>query len=331
MKKTLITTSVLVVLFLLAFSVTVFAAPLSTLDITTDKAVVNPDGTVTINFAFGEDLGAYTFEVDFDDALFDYESSTGTTTASATGDKVTAYFFDGTGGTAPSSAMSLTFKAKTGLTSSNPTQFLITATGIANADASVTFDDITTPIVKDVLVEPPYENYAIAINYTGDIEKNVEKPIDVVITSALGRNYDHLRLVATLTKPSTAAVMQLKGTDASSLEHDVIQSGWGDPAGYALGGAAVNETYNFRGLFNEDGEYVLTLNLIDRDDSDKVIATVSKTITVGQPVVAPEPEPIETQEPETVLPKTGMNIYVYLTALLAITVVSYAIVNKKHK
>ena len=31
--------------------------------------------------------------------------------------------------------------------------------GLANADASVRYDDITTPIIKNLIVEPAYEDY----------------------------------------------------------------------------------------------------------------------------------------------------------------------------
>ena len=50
--------------------------------------------------------------------------------------------------------MSVIFRAKAGIKGSSPTEFKITGEGLANADASVTFDDITMPITKNVTVEP---------------------------------------------------------------------------------------------------------------------------------------------------------------------------------
>ena len=53
------------------------------------------------------------------------------------------------------------------------------------------------------------------------------------------RFYEHARLVAEVTKTAGGTV-QLIGTDTSQLEHDIIQSGWGDAQGYKIGGAEVS-------------------------------------------------------------------------------------------
>jgi len=316
MRKTFAIIVILAILLLVLFPLHVSAAAISP-TVTLDKTTVNPGQTVTITINMGQPLGAYTFDIDFDDALFDYVSSTGVTSGSVTGDVYTGYFFDSTGGSAPSSVMTVTFKAKA-VTSSNPTQFSITATGLANPTGAITFDDITTPIVKDVIVEPAYDPYAITISQPTNIAANTETPIDVTISSAQGRPYDHLRLVAQITTPA-GETMKLLGTNSSGVESDVILSGWGDPVtGFGLGPGAVNQIYHFRGLFSSNGTYKLTLNLIDRDNSDTVIATKTATFTVG-PV-----------KPAT-LPKTGYNLYLYAGALLVILIIAYAIVNRRDK
>ena len=314
-------------LFMLMFS-SVNAVELNTLNITTDKIMVNPNSTVTINFDFGVPLGAYTFDIDFDDALLEYMTTTGDTSTSVTGDIATVFFTDMTGGSNPNSGMSITFRAKSGITTSNPTQFLITATGMVNPDGSVLYDDIGVPIIKDVLVEPEYSNYSINVEYTEPILKNEEKPIKINISSPIGRYYEHLRLVAEVTKP-TGAIVKLMGIDSASLEHDVILSGWGNPAGFGLGGA-VNESYNFRGIFSEDGEYTVTLNLIDRDDSDKIIANKVVTFKVGQVLTINE-KPKEELPKE--LPQTGTYLNLYSVAGIAgvICLVGYAIYYAKYE
>ena len=325
MRKIFSVITILLIIFLLILTVKVSAAPLSTLNITLDKTVVNPDGTVTVIIEYGQDIGAATFEVDYDTALFDFQSSTGTTSHSDIGGVVTAIFTDITGGSNPSTEMRLTFKAKSGITTSNPTQFSITANGLANADGSVTYDDIIVPIIKDILVEPVYINYNIEINYTGTIMPNVEHPINISIKSAMGRYYDHLRLVAQVTKPD-GSTFTLMGTDSALLEHDVIQTGWGAAAGFGLGGN-VNETYNFRGTFSMEGKYTLTLNLIDRDDSDAIIATLTKEINVGEQLAnAPEP----TEQLPTELPKTGGNSYVIALMVISAIGLAYYVTIKKH-
>lgn len=238
----------LTIVFLACYLIPVFAETyedLDTLDITLDKAVVNPDDEVTVNINFGKDLGSYDISLDFDDALFDYVE-TGTGTASVSDDTVTVSFFDAQNAR---STETVKFRAKSGITSSNPSQFLVTLTGMANADETIIYND-TTPNVKDILVEPKYSNYDITVSYAEPLVKDKENDIDVKISSSLGRNYDHLRLLAEVTEPD-GANMQLLGTDNAQLEHNVIQNGWGDAAGFGLGGT-VNETYNFRGVFSKD-------------------------------------------------------------------------------
>ena len=152
MKKFISIITVLIIAFVTIFSLNVYAASLTGINVTTTKTTVNPGKNVTVEIEFGEELGAYTFEVAYDNALFEYVSVEGGT-ANDTGSKVIVTFYDTTGGTNPRSNMSVTFKAKT-VTTQATTNFSITASGLANPDASVTYDDITSAIVKAVVVEP---------------------------------------------------------------------------------------------------------------------------------------------------------------------------------
>jgi hypothetical protein len=167
--------------------------------------------------------------------------------------------------------MSVTFRAKSGITTSNPTEFTVTAEGLANSDASITFDDITVPIVKNVTVEPEYVDYTLNLVHTGDIIKGEEKEMTLSYSSSMGRYYEHARLIAEATTPSGGTV-QLMGQDQLQLKHDIIQSGWGDAQGFKIGGKDVSQDLNVSGLFSEAGNYSITLKLIDRDNSDSIIA-----------------------------------------------------------
>ncbi|MCL2341834.1 MAG: cohesin domain-containing protein [Firmicutes bacterium] len=318
MKKIFLMVAFFTILFMAILPLHVNAAAISPA-VTLDKTVVSPGQTVTITINMGQPLGAYTFDIDFDTALFDYVSSTGVTKDSVTAGVYTGLYVDSTGGSNPSSVMTVTFTAKA-VTASNPTQFSITASGLGSPDAKILYDDITTPIVKDVLVEPAYDPYVIAVSQPANIEANKETPIDVTISSAMGRNYDHLRLVAQVTTPA-GATMKLLGTNSSGVESDVILSGWGDPVtGFALGGGAVNQLYNFRGLFSANGTYTLKLDLIDRDHSDAVVATKTVTFTVGP--IAAKP---------TKLPKTGSSFYLYAGVILVVLIIAYATVNRRDR
>ena len=267
-------------------------------------------------------------------------------TANDTSDKVRVIYYDSTGGSNPRTNMSVTFRAKADITTSNPTEFTITAEGLANADASVTFDDITTPIVKNVTVEPQYVDYALKLEHTGDIIKEEEKAMTLSYSSPMGRYYEHARLIAEATTPA-GATAQLLANDSADLEHDIIQSGWGDAQGYKIGGKDVSQVLQARAIFSEVGNYTITLKLIDRDNSDNVIAEQAFPFTVVEaptqttppdnagtttPEPTPDKEQVEEVKPDEMpkkLPKTGSNIYIPVIIVLMALVSSFIYYNKK--
>lgn len=342
MKKTVSTIAILLSIFMIMFSINVYAASLDTINITTTKTTVHPGENVTVDIEFGAELGAYTVDVAYDNNLFDYVSVEGGT-ANDDGTKVRTTFYDAAGGTNPRSNMSVTFKAKE-VATSNPTDFSITAEGLANPDASVTYDDITTPIVKNVVVEPKYVDYNIKFEYTGDVIENVEKDMKLVISSTMGKNYEHTRIVTEVTTPTNATV-QLLGTDNAGLEHDIIQSGWGDAQGDAIGGKNVVKELALRGIFSDSGKYGITFKLIDRDNSDAVIASKKFDITVKEKVTTTTPDnggsttqkpseatdktENETSKPNK-MPQTGNTVYGYLVPVMMILGASYVCLKKKN-
>lgn len=337
MKKIAILTAILVILFMTVFGIKSYAATLGAIDVTTTKQIIHPGENVTVDIEFGEELGAYTFDIAYDNNLFEYVSAEGGT-ENDNGTRVRVFYFDSTGGTNPRSNMSVTFKAKSDIITSNPTEFSITAEGLTSPDTSITYDDITVPIVKNVVVEPKYVDYSISLNYTGDIIKNEEKDMKLVVSSSMGKNYEHTRIIAELTAPS-GATAKLLATDSQNLEHDIIQSGWGDAQGDAIGGKDVKKELAVRGLFSEAGNYKITLKLINRDASDATIAskTVDITVKEKQTTVTP-PAQEETQKPSqgtenqkpTKLPQTGNMIYVYTVPIISVLIVAFILLRRKH-
>ena len=180
-------------------------------------------------------------------------------------------------------------------------------------------------------------------------------------SSSMGRYYEHARLIAEATTPKDASVKLLATDGVTKAETDIIQSGWGDPQGYKIGGKDVSQTLNVRALFSEVGDYSITLKLIDRDNSDTVIAqktfeykVAEKEVTPpeeekpSQPEITPPAEETEqpTQKPdqttteikpnETVkqetpnkLPKTGYNEYVIMSVVLFSVIGLGIYINKK--
>lgn len=343
MKKILTISIILTITFLYTFSVLSFADTLDTLNVEVDKSIVNPGDTVNININFGQSLGSYTFDIAYDSKLLEYVSSEGGT-VNDTKEKVRIYFFDATGGTSPRSNMTMKFKAKEGITTSNPTNFSITAEGLASPDAKTKYDEIKTPIVKNITVEPVYEDYSISLEYSGNIQKNEEKQMQIITSSTMGRYYEHARLVASVQTPE-GATAKLLATDEQGLSHDILQSGWGDASGYKIGGQ-VNQKLQATGIFSEDGLYTITLKLIDRDTSDTEIAKAIYNITVGEKnVVNKDEEETQNQnqtqtqtqtttqtkqeEPKS-LPKTGNNI-LWISIIVLFTITALFIINNKRK
>ena len=331
MKKVISIIAIFSILSILVFTTSIYAASLDTLNVDIDKTTVEPGKQVKLTVDFGQTLGAYTFNFAYDKNIFDYVSVDGGTANDST-DKVIVTYYDSTGGRNPRSNMSITFKAKENITTSNPTEFLVTAEGLANADASVTYDDITTPITKNVTVEPKYDDYKIKLGYTGDIIKEEAKEMKISYSSTMGRYYAHARLIASATSPEGAEV-KLLANDTAGLEIDLLENGWGDAQGYEIGGKDVKQTLDVRGIFSKEGKYSITLKLIDRDNSDAVIAEENFNIDVkGENIVEDEQENVvennnssegEAEEQPTELPKTGIDVYSPIALILIVLAGSY--------
>lgn len=296
----------------------------------------------------------------YDNNIFEYVRSEGGT-ENDNGTRVRVTYYDTAGGTNPRTNMSVTFKAKSELTTTNPTDFSVTAEGLANKDASQEYDDITTPIKKSVTVEPKYVDYSLNFNYSGKIIVDEEKNMELITKSEMGKNYDHVKMTVEVTKkPSDNATVKLLATTRTRQEVDLIQDSWGEPDGYQLGGKDVEQILDIKALFSEVGSYTIKVSLLDKDSSDAVIATkdfefkVEKEQIVDNDNNGETPgegnnqgttgegninndenknENTNTEEklPEN-LPKTGMTQYAYVITAVSILGCAYiAIKNIKNE
>lgn len=173
MKKISFILFILVFVFSILFFQTgsAFAATLDNVQVNVSKNKIVPGEQVTVSIDFGKALGAYTANIAYDNTIFDYVSSEGGT-HDDNGTRVKLVYYDSTGGTNPRTNATVTFKAKDSIITSNPTNFAITLEGLANSDASETYDDITTPIEKDVLVEPKNTEVTDEEEQTPSTEEN---------------------------------------------------------------------------------------------------------------------------------------------------------------
>ena len=371
-KKILIIVAILSLLFF-TLQISAFAAsvPLGSVAVNVSKAKIAPGEEVTVNINFGTQLGAYTFDIAYDNSIFDFVSAEGGT-ENDNGTRVRVTFYDSTGGISPRENMSVTFKAKAELESTNPTDFSVTAEGLANSDASQEYDDITSPIKKSVTVEPNYVDYTLDLNYTGDVVVNKEKNMELITSSSMGKNYDHVKMKVEITeKPSDSATVKLLATERTRQEIDLIQEGWGEPDGYELGGRDAEQVLELRGLFSEVGNYKIKVSLLDADTGNAEIVSKEFAVVVNkEATTTPEDnnqnentgnnsenneiignnnanndqngngqteegqqgaENTQNEEMPETLPKTGMTQYVYFITAIAILGTSYIAVKNFKK
>lgn len=309
MKEKVRIFSIIIFLVIAIFSQDTYAIGLSTIDVQTSKTIVSPGEEVTVLVNFGEALSSYTVKIAYDDNIFDYVSSEGGTAVN-TFDKIIMSYGDTDIPVDARPSVSVTFRAKSSLTTTNPTDFVVTADNLKNADSTVIYDPITTGVINNLTVEPEYEDYTIKLTNIDEVIKEKEIAMVLSYSSAMGRPYAHARLVAEVA--SDGGNVKLLGTDTLGVDHDIITEGWGAQEGYEIGGKGVTQELHVRAVFSEIGEYTITLKLIDKENSDMVISQRSFPFTVLDTPVASNyeivPLTIEEAENEVDTPPVGRSI-----------------------
>lgn len=359
MNKKIFIAVIALLMLIFTLQVKTYAAsiPLNSVAVETDKEKVAPGEEIKLTINFGTTLGAYTFDIAYDNSIFEYVSTDGGT-ENDDGTKVRVTFYDSTGGTNPRTEMSITFKAKDDLEATSQTNFSITAEGLANEDASQEYDDITTAIEKEVTVEPNYEDYELSLEYSGNIIIDEEKELKLITKSSMGRNYDNLMLTAEVTEKPEDANVTITAIDDQETEVDILQDGWGSTTGYSLGGKDVEQELLMTSTFDKVGEYKIKFSVLDKDNSNQVVVeeeftlsvleeevileeeennsenAIDENITTEENDTNSENETEETTEDEnampTELPKTGTTKYSYIAVVMALLVSGY-VVTKNYK
>lgn len=333
MKKIISLTLILILCMSLFSTISSYAASLNTIIVETDKTTVRPGSEIKLTINFGMELREYTFNIAYDNKIFDFVSVDGGT-ANDTTDKVKVEFDTKTDTNNSRQNMSIIFKAKDDIVSSNPTELTVVGEKMINKDGTISYDDITTPIVKNIIVEPEYMDYDIKLSYTGELVKSVEKDMTLSFSSSMGRFFEKARLIAEAITPEGETVKITGINNEENVKQDIIQSGWGDPQGYKIGGKDFSQVLNLKALFSSEGEYIITLKLIDRDNSDSIISEKQYKFNVlaqattqpseNTPVGSIENSPAnnaqttnnQTQLPKS-LPKTGYNAYIPMGIVIA--------------
>ena len=318
MKKTIICITILTILLMTIFTGSVYADTLDDFSVSVDKKLIHPNEQVILTVAFGKPLGSFTIKVDFDDDIFEYVS-TENGTGSAEGDKVTVEYSELT---TTKDDTKITFKAKEGLKTSNPTNFTVTGTNLKSESGTTSYDDISSGKVETVTVEPIYADYSLSLEPKTDIIEGKETDFILTYSSAMGRPYAKARLEGEIKKAPDEGTVKLEGfSTQDNAKFDIIDDGWGNAQGYAIGGEDISQELNLKGIFSVPGDYVVTLRLIDREKSDAIIAEQDFNFTV---------KPEQEELPEE-LPKTGNNKFLPIVAILLTSVIALIYINKKEK
>lgn len=360
MKKTISIFVVLIFLILSLFQTEVFASQsnvsspvlkeLENIEVQISKTIVNPDGEVILYIDFGTELDSYNFEIAYDEAIFEYISSEGGI-ATSISNKIIILSDDSAASLNVRDNIKIVFKAKSDIITSNPTEFMITASRLANTSNTVEYDDIIVPIIKNVMVEPQYKDYEFEFKYEGDIYEKEMKDIKISYSSSMGKPYERARLIAEAKTPENATV-RLLGIDEYQMEHDIIQSGWGNAQGAPIGGKDIAQVLNVEGIFSKVGNYDITLKLINRENSDEIIAQETFNITVKDKSIVEEANTAVNNQvvgsntiignlitnssnqvtdkiAPTQLPKTGINAYAIMIVIMIGLLGLYVYQNRK--
>ena len=355
MRKILIFVTVLF-LAIAIMQTTIYAASISLNSITVNisKNKIEPGEEVKVDINFGTELGAYTFDIAYDNSIFEYVKSEGGT-ENDNGTRVRVNYYDSTGGTNPRTNMYVVFKAKEDITSTNPTNFSITAEGLANSDASQEYDDITQAIEKQLTVEPNYKQYNIDLEYTEKLIKDKDIDLKLVTKSSMGKNYDNLMTKAEIISKPQNANIKLTAMKDNSNEINMIETGYGSTKGFSLGGKNAHHEINMKANFDTTGEYKIKFSILDKDSSNAVVVEKEFTLNVIEENTnvsdtennADNEDNSENNNPNNSndnqnsninneeelpkeLPKTGMTQYVYIIAIISLLLSGY-IVNKNLK
>ena len=355
MRKILIFVTVLF-LAIAIMQTTIYAAsiPLNSVTVNISKDKIEPGEEVKVDINFGTELGAYTFDIAYDNSIFEYVKSEGGT-ENDNGTRVRVTYYDSTGGTNPRTNMYVVFKAKEDITSTNPTNFSITAEGLANSDASQEYDDITQAIEKQITVEPNYKQYNIDLEYTEKLIKDKDIDLKLVTKSSMGKNYDNLMTKAEIISKPQNANIKLTAMKDNSNEINMIETGYGSTKGFSLGGKNAHHEINMKANFDTTGEYKIKFSILDKDSSNAVVVEKEFTLNVIEENTnvsdtennADNEDNSENNNPNNSndnqnsninneeelpkeLPKTGMTQYVYIIAIISLLLSGY-IVNKNLK
>lgn len=354
MKNKLIKISILILLFL-SVQIKCFGESLENLKINIDKSVVHPSEEVTLKIDFGRLLSEFEINIAYDKNLFGYYSANKDINLYDNGDVVTLSY--PTMSTKDAiSEIEVTFKAKEHVTTTNPTDLKVTIQNMKDSLKDELIENPLLPIEKELVVEPIYKDYQFFLEHDDTLSKNKDINMKLILKSEMGQIYQNTKIHAIIISESESEV-QITATDLLGKKYNILEDGWGGENGESIGGLNVSKELNLNTLFSDSGNYKITFELRDINNSGFVIASKTfnlkvddeikkqnnisklenvisenKTATSGEPIKIEENKVTNTNEvvyKPTTLPKAGSTIYFLILPSIGILILIYCIFKKK--
>lgn len=279
MKKILIKLTMIISIFL-SIQVNSYALSLDDLNIEIDKEILHPKENVTISIDFGRLLSEFEINIAYDRNLFEYYSSDKDINLNDNGDIVTLTY-PTLSTTTQISEIKVIFKTKENITSSNPTDFKITVQNMKDGLTAEMIDNPLLPIEKNVIVEPVYKDYKFYLEHDKSIIPNEESSMKLILKSEMGQNYSNTKIYARVVS-ETEGEAQISAIDITGEKHSLLEDGWGGETGEPIGGANVIKELALTSKFSDAGNYQVTFELQDLNNSNFVVSSETFDITVGE-------------------------------------------------
>ena len=176
------------------------------------------------------------------------------------------------------------------------------------------------------------DEYSFDMEYTGNVIKNVEKDAVVILKGVNAPVHTNVLIKVDIEGPATP---KLLATDSAGQEYDIAQLGsWGPPSGFTVGGDFENRT-PIKATFSEEGNYKITLSLIDVSNTNANATITSKVFNIE---VYEDEAPINNIIENNIienniiennmiqeLPKTGTSVIEYVAYIGILSIVLWGI------
>lgn len=322
-----------------------YAVGLSDLKIELDKSLIHPNENVDIAIDFGQPLSEFEIEIAYDSNLFEYVSTSNDVNIYDNGNIITITYPTLSNNTSVNT-LEVKFKAKSDIISTNPTNFKVTLQNLKDGTNLEVIDNPENPFDLALVLEPVYTNYIIDLSYDGTLISKKENDLKLTIKSEMGQNYVNTKLYAIVNSPENSEV-EIFANDSNGINYNLVEEGWGGENGEPIGGKNVVKQLNLRGIFKKEGEYNVTFELVDINNSDYIIASntfdievknedelkleTSNTITNLNTTVGSIQNTSNNENEVSIktLPKAGSTIYFIIIPTVIIIILACWLIKKK--